>query len=67
MFVNVLVVTLFLGILIAGVVLAFRVLGEGRSDRAARRNGGFAPAGQVAAPPGARGDMGNDDLYHRLM
>jgi hypothetical protein len=65
--VNVLAVTVFLGILIAIVVLAIRVHGEGRSDRAARRDGGFARVGQAAVPPGAQGDMGNDDFSHRLM
>jgi hypothetical protein len=64
--VNVLAVTVFLGILITIVVLAIRVHGEGRSDPAALRDGDFARVGQ-AASPGARGGPGEDDFHRRLM
>ena len=65
--VNVLAVTVFLGILITIVVLAIRVHGEGRSDPAALRDGDFARVGQVAASPGARVAPGEDEFYRRLM
>jgi len=65
--VNVLAVVVFLGVVIAAVVLAVRVRGEGRRDPSALGDSGFTRAGQVAASPGARNDMGGDDFYRRLM
>jgi hypothetical protein len=65
--VNVLAVLVFSGVVIAAVVLAVRVRGDGRSDPPALGDNGFARAGQVAASPGARSDMGGDDFYRRLM
>jgi uncharacterized membrane protein len=64
---NVLAVVVFLGVVIAVVVLAIRVRGEGRSGPSAGADGGFARAGQVGASPGARGDTGEDDFHRRLM
>jgi hypothetical protein len=64
---NVLAVAVFLGVVIAAVVLAVHVRGEGRSGPAALEDSDFARAGQVAASPGARGDVGDDGLYRRWM
>jgi uncharacterized membrane protein len=64
---NVLAVAVFLGVVIAAVVLAVHVRGEGRSVPTTLGDSGFARAGQVAAPPGARGDMGDEDYFRRLM
>jgi hypothetical protein len=64
---NVLAVTVFLGVVIAAVVLAARVRGERPSHPSAPADNGFAPAGQVAASPGARNDIGRDNFYRRLM
>lgn len=60
---NLLAVVALTGVVIAAVVLAVRVRGEGRSDP---RDGGFARATQVG-PLGARRDLGDDDPYRRLM
>jgi hypothetical protein len=65
--VNVLAVVVFLGVVSAAVVLAVRISGERQSDPSALGDNGFARAGQLAASPGARGDMGGDDFYRRLM
>jgi hypothetical protein len=64
---NVLATVVFLGVVIAAAVLAVRVPGDRRSDPSARGDNGFARAGPVVAPPGARGDTGEDDFYRRLM
>lgn len=65
--VNVLAVTLFLGLIIAAVALAVHARGAGRGDPSALADNGFARARQVAPSPGARGDVGEDDFYRRLM
>ena len=64
---NVLAVAVFLGVVIAAVVLAVRVGDEGRNDPPALGDSGFAHAGHLASSPGARNDLGDDDFYHRLM
>ena len=63
---NVLAVAVFLGVVIAAVVLAVRVRGERRSDPPALGDSGFARAGPVPSP-GARSAMGDDDFNRRLM
>jgi hypothetical protein len=65
--VNVAAVVAFLGVIIAAVVLGVRVRGEGRSDPPAFGHSGFARAGHLAASPRPRNDIGEDDLYRRLM
>jgi uncharacterized membrane protein len=64
---NVLAVVVFLGVVIAAVVLAVHVRGERRSDPAALGDSDFARAGQVSESPGARGDVGDNDFYRRWM
>jgi hypothetical protein len=64
---NVLAVAVFLGIVIAAVVLALRVRGEGRGDPSELGDNGFAQAGQPAASPSPRGDTGDDDLFSRRL
>ena len=65
--VNVLAAAMFLGAVIAAVVLAVHVRGEGRSDPSALGNSGFARTRHVATSRGARNDTGDDDFYRRLM
>jgi uncharacterized membrane protein len=65
--VNVLAVVVFLGVIIAAVVLVVHARGEGRGDPSALGDNGSARTGQVAASPGARGNVGEDDFYRRLM
>lgn len=64
---NALAVVLFLGVVIAAVVLAIHVRDAGRSGPSAGADGGFARGGQVPASPGARADTDEDDFYRRLM
>jgi hypothetical protein len=65
--VNVVAVVVFSGAIIAAIVLAVRSRSGGRSDLSAPRDGGSTGAEGVLAAPGARGEMGNDDFYRRLM
>jgi uncharacterized membrane protein len=61
--VNVLAVVVFLGVIIAAIVLAVR--SAERSDVSAMGDTGSARAPEES--PGVRGDMGDDDFYRRLM
>jgi uncharacterized membrane protein len=63
--VNVLAVVVFLGVIIAAIVLAVRT--AERTDVSAMGDTGSARALEVPAARGARGDMGDDDFYRRLM
>jgi hypothetical protein len=63
---NVLAVAVFLGVVIAAVVLAIRVHSKRRSDPSALGDSGFARAG-LATSPGARHDLGDDEFHRRLM
>jgi hypothetical protein len=63
---NVLAVAVFLGVVIAAVVLAIRVRGDRRSDPPALGDNGFARTGQPAAS-GTHPDSGEDAFYRRLM
>jgi len=65
--VNVLAVVVFLGVIIAAIVLAVRFRSAERSDVSAMGDTGSARAPEVLAARGARGDMGDDDFYRRLM
>jgi uncharacterized membrane protein len=63
--VNVLAVVVFLGVIIAAIVLAVR--SAERSDVSATGDTGSARAPEVLAARGAQGDMGDDEFYRRLM
>lgn len=65
--VNVLAVTVLLGIIIAGVALAVRVRDGGRSGPPPPGFGGFAHTGRATEAYGARGATADDDFYRRLM
>jgi hypothetical protein len=60
---NVLAVVVFLGVIIAAIVLAVRSVE--RRGVSATPDAGSPRAPEVSA--GARGDMGDDDFYRRLM
>jgi uncharacterized membrane protein len=63
--VNVLALVVFLGVIIAAIVLAVRR--AERTDVSAMGYTGSARTPEVPAVRGARGDMGDDDFYRRLM
>jgi uncharacterized membrane protein len=62
---NVLAVVVFLGVIIAAIVLAVR--SAERSGRSATGDAGSARAPEVFAAGDVRGEMGDDDIYRRPM
>jgi uncharacterized membrane protein len=65
--VNVLAVVVFLGAIIAAIVLAVRFRSGGRTDLSAPRDSDSSRAEAVLAARGARSDVDNDEFFRRLM
>jgi putative membrane protein len=65
--VNVVAVAVFLGAIIAAIVVAVQLGSGGRSDLSSARDSGSSRAEAVLAARGARGGMDNDEFHRRLM
>lgn len=64
---NIPAMVLLWGAVLTAIVLTVRFASRQPSDSSAPTGTGFARAGQVAPPPGARGNAGEDDFHRRLM
>lgn len=64
---NIPAMVLLWGAVLTAIVVTVRFASRQPSDSSAPTGTGFARAGHVAPSPGARGDVGEDDFYRRLM